>query len=335
MGEEKKIFSIVIPAYNAESTILRTLASLISSRDYIKEVIVVNDHSTDGTIEQVNILKDILPIQILDNEGEQNPGAARKTGLLAAQGEWIAFVDADDCLTASALHYVYQKINKEIVILQTQTIFYEFGDVIPDNIDYNANSCGGRYYRRDFLIDNKLFPHEYLQMAEDEYFNEIIDTFIDEKKDRYDLIKYYAYPTYEVHHDDWRTSFAHGNWVDYVIKYHLLCAQYYTDYFKSYPLMLPRLEREYVEKFIFAYFCLMRALNDSTLIFNINEQMEYFRNALTYYIETFHKSKQDLIKFVNHNPVIIQGLKESAELTIGSDLSPENIHPFKYFINNL
>lgn len=43
-----KIFSIVIPVYNGEKTIQRTLASLISSKDYIKEIIIVDDHSADN-----------------------------------------------------------------------------------------------------------------------------------------------------------------------------------------------------------------------------------------------------------------------------------------------
>ena len=45
----KHIFSIIVPVYNAEKTLERTLASFISNKEYIQEVILVNDGTTDNT----------------------------------------------------------------------------------------------------------------------------------------------------------------------------------------------------------------------------------------------------------------------------------------------
>ena len=63
-------------------------------------------------------------------------------------------------------------------------------------------------------------PHNILRMAEDEYFNLLIEMFINHV-DGQSVISYYDYPVYEVHHDfDDGNSFAIDNWTDYAIKYH-------------------------------------------------------------------------------------------------------------------
>ena len=54
-----KYMSIVIPVYNAEKTIERTLASLISNKDFIKEVILVDDRSYDKTFSKIDNFKTV------------------------------------------------------------------------------------------------------------------------------------------------------------------------------------------------------------------------------------------------------------------------------------
>jgi cellulose synthase/poly-beta-1,6-N-acetylglucosamine synthase-like glycosyltransferase len=98
--ETKKNYSVsfVIPAYNEGETIADTIEHIFSI-DYnnIIQVIVVNDCSTDNTIEVVEHLKKKYPSLILINN-EENLGNAAKSknvGLKYATGELIAFVDAD------------------------------------------------------------------------------------------------------------------------------------------------------------------------------------------------------------------------------------------------
>ena len=159
-----KYMSIVIPVYNAEKTIERALASLISNKDFIKEVILVNDRSTDNTFSKVENFKSFFDIKVIDNQGNKGPGPARKTGILAAIGEWLMFVDADDCLTANSLYYIDKKIqeNSEMVLLHTQTIYYESGSFNPEHIDFAINSCGGNVYKRDYLIKNNIYSGSLL-----------------------------------------------------------------------------------------------------------------------------------------------------------------------------
>ena len=194
-----KYMSIVIPVYNAEKTIERTLASLISNKDFIKEVILVDDRSYDKTFSKIDNFKTFFDIKVINNEGKDGPGPARKTGILAATGEWIVFVDADDCLTANSLYYVDKKIqeNPEMVLLHTQTIYYESGNFNPKHIAYAINSCGGNIYKRDYLIKHNIFPHDILFMSEDEYFNDILIQHIKLKESsNISLIGYFEYPVY-------------------------------------------------------------------------------------------------------------------------------------------
>jgi glycosyltransferase involved in cell wall biosynthesis len=84
----------VIPAFNGKETLLRAVSSVLAQSYQDYEIIIVDDGSTDGTFELAkSISDDRIKIIVQTNKG---PGAARNAGLLAAQGRWIAFLDADD-----------------------------------------------------------------------------------------------------------------------------------------------------------------------------------------------------------------------------------------------
>ena len=87
-------FSVVVPLYNKENCIRMTLESekKQSFKDY--EVIVVDDGSTDRSIEEARKIKS-ENITIIHQQN-QGVSVARNTGILHAQGQYIAFLDADD-----------------------------------------------------------------------------------------------------------------------------------------------------------------------------------------------------------------------------------------------
>ncbi len=86
--------SAVIPAYNAADTIERALNSVYAQTyENTIEVIVVDDGSTDNTVE---VIRNKFPdVTLIEQENQGNAGA-RNTGVAAATGEYIAFLDADD-----------------------------------------------------------------------------------------------------------------------------------------------------------------------------------------------------------------------------------------------
>jgi glycosyltransferase involved in cell wall biosynthesis len=90
--------SVVMPAYNAERHIekaLRSVLEQVNAGEY--EVIVIDDRSNDRTVDVVAALaKDNPQIVCMPNTRAKGPSGARNAGLLAARGEYIAFLDADD-----------------------------------------------------------------------------------------------------------------------------------------------------------------------------------------------------------------------------------------------
>jgi glycosyltransferase involved in cell wall biosynthesis len=95
------LISIVVPAYNAERTILETIASVQQQTFSDFEIIIINDGSTDRTLELVQEIQDER-VKIFSYENGGLP-VARNRGISHAKGEFIAFIDADDMWTSDKL----------------------------------------------------------------------------------------------------------------------------------------------------------------------------------------------------------------------------------------
>src|SRR4051812_10472186 len=92
----KPLVSIVIPAYNAERWIAYTLQSAIGQTWPHKEIIVVDDGSTDRTGEIARrFASNEISVVSIPNQGA---AAARNHGLHLSQGDYIQWLDADDVL---------------------------------------------------------------------------------------------------------------------------------------------------------------------------------------------------------------------------------------------
>lgn len=88
----KPLISVIIPMYNAEKTILPCIQSVIEQTYSNKEIIVVDDGSKDSSPDIVKTIPNVL----LVSQENAGPGSARNTGIRAAHGEWIAFIDSDE-----------------------------------------------------------------------------------------------------------------------------------------------------------------------------------------------------------------------------------------------
>lgn len=111
--------SIIVAAYNIEKYIYKCIDSIRKQTFKDIEIIIVNDGSTDSTLNIIRnlALKDSR-IRIIDKKNE-GLIEARKSGLDVANGEYILFVDGDDWLELDALEKLYNNAinnNSDIVI---------------------------------------------------------------------------------------------------------------------------------------------------------------------------------------------------------------------------
>lgn len=89
--------SIIIAAYNAETSIATAIASAQQQSERDIEILVIDDASTDATVAEAKRLAAADPrIRLLSAGRNAGPGAARNFGLDHARGEWVAVLDADD-----------------------------------------------------------------------------------------------------------------------------------------------------------------------------------------------------------------------------------------------
>ena len=109
---EKVLVSVVVPAYNVELYVEKCLDSLINQTLKDIEVIVIDDGSTDRTLEILNSYAQKDSRVKVISQANQKQGAARNRGLEVAQGEFVGFVDADDWVDLDYFEKMYAAVTK-------------------------------------------------------------------------------------------------------------------------------------------------------------------------------------------------------------------------------
>lgn len=104
-------FSVIIPAYNAEKTIVKTLNSIwvTGYNDY--ECIIVDDGSKDNTLKLCRDFINGKPCFSVYPSKNGGVSAARNIGISLAKGDWLLFVDADDTVDRTYFHYLSATCN--------------------------------------------------------------------------------------------------------------------------------------------------------------------------------------------------------------------------------
>lgn len=95
--------SIIVPVYNmaADGKLEYCMNSLVAQTICDYEIIAVDDASTDNSVEILRGYEEKYPekVKVICHEVNKRQGGAKNTGLRAAQGEWIGFIDSDDWVT--------------------------------------------------------------------------------------------------------------------------------------------------------------------------------------------------------------------------------------------
>ncbi|MGH4052350.1 MAG: glycosyltransferase family 2 protein [Clostridium sp.] len=105
--------SIIIPVYNVQEYLATCLDSVTSQTIKSKEIIIVNDGSTDNCGKILKEYKEKYPELIIINQENRGISETRNSGVKAAKGEYIAFVDSDDFVETNMFEKMYKAAKRE------------------------------------------------------------------------------------------------------------------------------------------------------------------------------------------------------------------------------
>lgn len=162
----KPQISVIIPVYNTEKYLEKSIRSIMNQTYKNLEIICVNDGSTDKSLE---ILKKLQQednrIIIIDKQNE-GQGMSRNAGLKRATSEWISFIDSDDTLDVNAYEFIVPNLSDETQMVHFGIrMVYEDGivRVSTDDEYYTINQGGlveiqkSNLHKLDFSASNKIF----------------------------------------------------------------------------------------------------------------------------------------------------------------------------------
>lgn len=119
--------SVIIPVYNVESYLQKCLNSVVNQTIGLEnlEVIIVNDGSTDNSVEILEHYQIKYPSLIVLHQSNKGQAAARNEGLRIATGEYIAFLDSDDYLPLDAYEKLYNAADSGSMDIVSGIISYQ------------------------------------------------------------------------------------------------------------------------------------------------------------------------------------------------------------------
>lgn len=150
-------YSVIIPVYNAEKYIKQCVSSLVEQKYTDYELILVNDCSTDRSLELCNSFALQYPnIMVINQPHNKGVSAARNKGIEVASGEYILFVDSDDFVSSDYFEILYAITEENNVELVT---FGNYDYIVGDegNVDIKKSNMCHNVSCRDKLAWNRLF----------------------------------------------------------------------------------------------------------------------------------------------------------------------------------
>ncbi len=151
-------FSVIIPAYNAEKYLAQTIESVFSQTDQSYEVIVVDDGSTDRTLQILRSFEPRIKVLSKPNGG---PASARNAAIKNSSGDYLAFLDSDDLWMPGKLEKqaAFLEKNPKIGLLFGEALMFseEKGEkVIQSKIGYTEDPSFCRLLFGDYIPNSTV-----------------------------------------------------------------------------------------------------------------------------------------------------------------------------------
>ncbi|MGM8364863.1 glycosyltransferase family 2 protein [Virgibacillus sp. W0181] len=179
--------SLIVSAYNIENHIRKCIESLIYQSFKDIEIIVVNDGSTDNTLNEIQkVKKKDARINVI-NQSNEGAMKAREIGFKEAKGEYLLFVDGDDWLAEDAIEILYKKAKQNDYDIVCYKFYFADGESIKKSSSKNISyqmlvgddflkmimtskinpSLWSKFIKRKFIINSNInFPNDIVK-AED------------------------------------------------------------------------------------------------------------------------------------------------------------------------
>lgn len=174
-------FSIIIPTYNRAHLILKTLKSAFNQTYTNYEIIVVDNASTDNTLEILKPYIDTAKIKFIQHDKNYERSRSRNTGMENATGKYVTFLDSDDLMYPNNLkdafdylehtnfkiaHNYYELINEKSEVIYSYK-FKPIKNKIKAIAEGNFISCIGVFIEKEIYSNYRFDTHESLQGIED------------------------------------------------------------------------------------------------------------------------------------------------------------------------
>jgi glycosyltransferase involved in cell wall biosynthesis len=190
--------SIIIPVYQVEIYILRCLESIVEleSKGTMIECLLVDDNSPDKSMDIayrfIDDYKGNIKFRCFHHEKNRGPSAARNTGIMAATGDFIYFMDSDDQIVPEAIVLMIKYIKKypEVDLIEANHHFVKDGGIYPGinrvelikgqreifGKSYMGKICmcsTNKLLRRQLIINESLFFVEGIYYEDLEWINRL------------------------------------------------------------------------------------------------------------------------------------------------------------------
>ena len=146
--------SVIIPAYNAMAFLPETLESVLNQTFTDLEVLIINDGSPDDIVEWASEIQDSR-VKLISQENQGISGA-RNTGIWSSQGEYLAFLDADDIWEANKLEKQVECLDKNLDVGMVSSWISTI-DSNGNLINIYRNYKEGNELKRELFRSNIIF----------------------------------------------------------------------------------------------------------------------------------------------------------------------------------
>jgi glycosyltransferase involved in cell wall biosynthesis len=171
--------SIIIPFYNVEKYIAECLESVyqqdIPESDY--EVICVNDYSPDNSRQIVlDFQQHHNNLQLIEHTTNKMQGGARNTGLRAAQGEYVWFLDSDDYIQPNCVGRLLKIIAEndlDFLVFDCEGVDnnHNVVKILDNNIDFPSEICNGiEVFKLEFPQNHKLVDYVWKRITRRNFY---------------------------------------------------------------------------------------------------------------------------------------------------------------------